>query len=183
MSDTKEKIVALADQLVRTKGYNAFSYKDISEPLSIKNAAIHYHFPAKGDLGIGVIEREIKKFNTNTNKWKHLPEDEQLNHLFEVFNTSSKKGVICLMGSLTPDYDTLPEAMQEKVQEMGNGILNWLSNCLENGRSKHLLHFEGAAYDRALLVISNLQSSLLLSRVLGRKTFTRISNQLLKDLH
>lgn len=182
MSDTREKIVTLADQLVRTKGYNAFSYKDISDPLAIKNAAIHYHFPAKGDLGIGVIEREIKKFDTNTNKWKHLPEDKQLSNLFEVFNASSKKGVICLMGSLTPDYDTLPEAMQEKVQEMGHRILTWLSNCLENGRSNNLLYFEGDAYDRALLVISNLQSSLLLSRVLGRKVFTRISNQLLKDL-
>ncbi|CAL1519641.1 TetR/AcrR family transcriptional regulator [Chitinophaga sp. MM2321] len=182
MSETKEKIVAMADQLIRVKGFNAFSYKDISDPLSVKNAAIHYHFPVKADLGISVIDKELEKFAAHTHRWKNLPEDEQLVKLFDVFRKHSQAHNICLMGSLAPDYGTLSPDMQQKVQEMATGILTWLTHCLEQGRRKKLLHFKGDAGDRALLVISNLQASLLLSRVLGGGICNRITKRLLEDL-
>jgi TetR/AcrR family transcriptional regulator, transcriptional repressor for nem operon len=180
--DTRERIIGLADQLIRTRGFNAFSYKDISDPLEIKNAAIHYHFPAKADLGIEVVQREIEKMANYKLKWATLPEDKQLQGIFDTFGQHSKKGFICLMGSLSPDYDTLPAPMQEKVQRLCEVILDWAAECLENGRRKTLFHFEGDAYNRALLVISDLLSSLLLSRVMGREVYTRMSTQLLKDL-
>ncbi|MEZ2443083.1 TetR/AcrR family transcriptional regulator [Chitinophaga sp. RCC_12] len=182
MSETKDKIVALADRLVRTKGFNAFSYKDISGPLEIKNAAVHYHFPAKADLGVEIVDQDIAKFIAQTNKWKSLPEEEQLVKLTEVFRRHSKEGNICLMGSLAPDFETLEPAMQAKVQEMASGILAWLTRCLEEGRKKKRIHFKGAANTRALIIISNLQASLLLSRVMGPSAFRHIAEQLLDDL-
>lgn len=182
MSDTKDKIVTLADHLVRTKGFNAFSYKDIADPMEIKNAAIHYHFPAKADLGISVIDSEIAKFMESAEKWRKLPEDKQLAKLVDVFHRHGTNGFICLMGSLAPDFETFTDPMKEKVQEMGNVIVNWITACLENGRAHQRFHFEGEAYDRALLIITNLQSSLILSRVLGPSVFNRVSNRILKDL-
>lgn len=182
MSDTKDKIVELADHLVRTKGFNAFSYKNIADPMEIRNAAIHYHFPAKADLGISVIENEMERFRENAEKWRKLPEDKQLAKLVDVFHRYGNHGFICLMGSLAPDFETFSDPMKAKVQEMGNDLLNWITTCMENGRAKKLLQFEGEAFDRALLFITNLQSSLILSRVLGPSVFSRISNRILKDL-
>ncbi len=183
MSDTREKIIEIADQLIRTKGYNAFSYADISTPLAIKNAAIHYHFPNKCDLGISVIEREMARFEASRREWENIPADEQLKKLSEMFQQCSKKGFICLVGSLTPDYDTFQPAMQQKVQEMCKNILNWMADCLERGRTTGLFHFEGDAFDKALVVMSNLMSSLLFSRVLGNNIFGRMNNQLSKVLN
>lgn len=182
MSDTKAKIVTMADHLVRTKGFNAFSYKDIADPMEIKNAAIHYHFPAKADLGIGVIEHEMERFRENAEKWRKLPEDKQLAKFVDVFHRNGNQGFICLMGSLAPDFETFADPMKAKVQEMGNDLLHWLTTCMETGRTKKLLRFEGEAFDRALLFITNLQSSLILSRVLGPSVFTRTSHRILKDL-
>jgi AcrR family transcriptional regulator len=182
MQDTKERIIELADRLIKTRGFNAFSYKDISDPLEIKNAAIHYYFPSKADLGIAVINQEIGKLATNKLYWATFPENEQLQFLFDMFYQKSKQGYVCLMGSLSPDYETLPVSMQEKVQQMSNDVLEWATLCLENGRKKQLFHFKGKASDRALLVISNLLSSLLLSRVMGKEVFERMSCQLLNDL-
>lgn len=182
MAGTKDKIVSMADRLVRTKGFNAFSYKDISAPLDIKNAAVHYHFPAKADLGIEVVAHEIALFTGNIGKWVNLPEDEQLSQLFNVFRRYNSEGNICLMGSLATDFETLSPDMQAKVQEMGSIILQWLTNCLEQGRKNKRLHFKGDADARALIIISNLQSSLLLSRVMGPSAFHRIADQLLEDL-
>lgn len=182
MSDTKEKIVATADQLLRTKGYNAFSYKDISAPLSIKNAAIHYHFPAKADLGIAVVEREISIFSAKAAIWASLPEDEQIAQLFVVFERYNRQGNICLVASLASDFKTLEPAMQEKVQEMSDNVLTWLTNCLNAGRSKGILKFPGEPFTRALLIITNLQSSLLMTRIKGQAIFRQITAQLLDDL-
>lgn len=182
MSHTKDKIVAMADHLIRTQGFNAFSYKDIADPMEIKNAAIHYHFPAKSDLGIGVIEQEIKKFREFAEKCRKLPEDKQLAKLVEVFHRHGANGFICLMGSLAPDFETFTDPMKVKVQEMGTDIVNWLCATLEQGKANGRFYFEGEAYDRALLLITNLQSSLILSRVLGPSVFNRVSNRILKDL-
>ena len=56
-TDTRERILDEAERLMGARGYSGFSYQDISRPLGIRNAAIHYHFPAKADLGLAVIER------------------------------------------------------------------------------------------------------------------------------
>jgi TetR/AcrR family transcriptional repressor of nem operon len=182
MQDTKDRIIELADRLIKTRGFNAFSYKDISDPLEIKNAAIHYYFPTKADLGIAVIEQEIGKLAINKLYWAILPEDEQLQFFCDMFYKRCEQGYVCLMGSLSPDFETLTPAMQEKVQQMSNDVLEWATLCLENGRKKNLFHFEGEAYDRALLVVTNLQASLLLSRVMGKEVFDKICSQLLNDL-
>ena len=89
---------------------------------------------------------------------------------------------MCLMGSLSTDFETLPAAVRSKVKELSNVILDWLTDILEEGRLQGLLNFEGSPYDRSLLIMSDLMSSLLLSKVLGTDAFIRISTQLLKDL-
>lgn len=69
MSDTRENIVDKAEELIRTKGYNAFSYGDIAGVLHIRNAAIHYYFPSKADLGVSVVDREIDKIASSREEW------------------------------------------------------------------------------------------------------------------
>jgi len=179
---TRENIIDLAEELIRTKGYNAFSYGDIARVLHIRNAAIHYHFPAKADLGISVVDRELKKISDGKEQWADLPGGEQLRKLVETFYGSSRKGWICLNGSLTPDYLTLPPLLQQRVADMCRAILDWMQGCLERGLKDGSLRFEGQPADRALLVVSALLSSLLLSRVLGPEVFDRMLDQLLKDL-
>ena len=63
MRDTKTDILDLAEKLIRTHGYNGFSYKDISTALNIKNAAVHYHYPAKADVGVAVLRRMRTEFS------------------------------------------------------------------------------------------------------------------------
>src|SRR5882757_8478695 len=119
---TRENIIDLAEELIRTKGYNAFSYGDIAAVLNIRNAAIHYYFPSKADLGISVVDRELEKIYHSRAEWITLPADQQLRRVVETFYGSSRKGWICLNGSLTPDYLTLPAPLQKKVELMCRAI-------------------------------------------------------------
>ena len=179
---TRENIIDLAEELIRTKGYNAFSYGDIAAVLHIRNAAIHYHFPAKADLGVSVVDRELSRIADAKEQSTHLSGSQQLRMLVGTFYGSSRKGWICLNGSLTPDYLTLPPSLQQKVAAMCEDVLEWMTACLEQGRNDGSLQFQGAAEDRGLLVVSALLSSLLLSRVMGEEVFDRMLEQLLKDL-
>ena len=56
--DTRMEIIDLAERLVRVRGYNGFSYRDLAEQIGIKTASIHYHFPTKADLGEAMVENE-----------------------------------------------------------------------------------------------------------------------------
>lgn len=182
MSDTRENIIELADELIRKRGFNAFSYSDIAVPLAVRNAAIHYYFPSKSDLGEAVIDVEMGKVEEYRRESAHLTGDEQLRLLAGVFRRNNKLRLICLMGSLTPDYDTFDEPMRRKVKEMCTGILDWMTVALAKAREEGRLQYEGDPGDRALLVVSTLLSSLLLSRVLGANIFERMLDQLLQDM-
>ncbi|MCH6573146.1 MAG: helix-turn-helix transcriptional regulator, partial [Proteobacteria bacterium] len=46
-TSTREHILKRATMLFQGRGYNGFSFKDISTPMGIRNAAIHYHFSTK----------------------------------------------------------------------------------------------------------------------------------------
>jgi AcrR family transcriptional regulator len=182
VSDTREKILGLADEFIRRRGYNAFSYKDIGDSLGVKPAAVHYHFPSKEALGAAVLEREISAFRHNGEEWKQLSPEVRLRKLFTLFAGYQQRSLVCLMGSLCPDYDTLPPTMQTQISTYSAAILDWVTDVLEEGRRLGRLHFEGAPADRALLTLSALMSSLLLSRVKGEEAFDRITKQLLNDL-
>lgn len=50
MSDTKERILAIAGELFTRKGYTGTTIADIARELGTTTAALYYHFPSKGDI-------------------------------------------------------------------------------------------------------------------------------------
>jgi AcrR family transcriptional regulator len=179
---TRDDILYLADDLIRRKGFNAFSYADIAGIMDIRNAAVHYHFPAKSDLGQAVVDREIERLRQYRRRTGDSPGDEQLKDLVSVFYRNSQLNNICLMGSLLPDFATFAARMQETIREMCGVVLDWMTDSLERARGEGKLRFEGAAADRAALVVSTLLSSLLLARALGQPVFPQMVDRLLQDL-
>jgi TetR/AcrR family transcriptional repressor of nem operon len=74
--DTKKQILDIAEDLLLDRGYNGFSYKDISSTLNIKNASVHYHFPKKTDLGVAIIQRATKRFE----KWASSIDNQDMRY-------------------------------------------------------------------------------------------------------
>lgn len=167
MTDTRKQIIDLGEHLIRTIGFNAFSYKDIAVPLQIKNAAIHYYFPSKTDLGVAVIHEKMEEMRKFAVQNAGLSEDEQLKKYLLTFKHSQKKGWVCLMGTLSACYDSLPPEMQKATTEMGNEIFEWLTACLANGRKKKIFTFKETPAVKARLIQSNFLAALLLSKAVG----------------
>ena len=49
---TSQQILDIAQRLVQTRGFNAFSYADIANELNVSKASLHYHFTSKAKLGV-----------------------------------------------------------------------------------------------------------------------------------
>jgi len=182
---TREKIVALAENLIHQHGYAGFSYKDIARELQIQNAAIHYHFPSKADLGLAVIEAAQKRFehwddhmhNRSIDDW------QKVDNFFKIYDGNCyKESRMCLVGSLCSNYPLLPEKMQSALTVFVEDIKRWFTGVLENGRSNGSFSFNGDASDRASIIQTSLMGALLINRVLGAAEYEKIKNQLIKDI-
>ena len=184
-TDTKQKILSLGEDLLHQKGYNAFSYHDISTRLGIKNAAVHYHFPSKSDLGVNLVRQERLRFERTTKRVevKNASVWEQLQAFIRIYERKMlQRNRVCIIGMLGTDFYTIPEPMQKEVRLLASYIVSWLGGVLERGRERGELYFKGNAEDKALLISSSLAASLQLSRILGNEHFYQIKAQLEKEL-
>ena len=179
--DTKKQILDIAEDFLLDRGYNGFSYKDISGALNIKNASIHYHFPKKTDLGVAIIQRANKRFD----KWvsyldsKDLPYSKKLDEFFQIFKRFvEQKQHICLGGTLETDFNTLPEELQKETRHYVDNTLQWLENFLASGKKKGEFNFPGSAKDQALLIIASLQGVIQMVRVTSPASFDATVKQI-----
>jgi len=46
-SETAERLMDLAEALIRNAGYGGFSFRDLAAEIGIKSASVHHYFPPK----------------------------------------------------------------------------------------------------------------------------------------
>src|SRR5438445_13375596 len=105
--DTRSKILDLAELLWLGRGFNGFSYQHISRELGVKNAAIHYHFPHKEDLGIALVQRYRRRLSRYIEAQAGLPPAAKLERFFALADTYFENDrQICPSGSLSVELPT-----------------------------------------------------------------------------
>ena len=111
-SKTAEEVLDLAETLIQTRGYSAFSYQDIADALGIRKASIHYHFPSKTDLGLAVVDRYAERFGAaldaiaaDTKQSSLAMLDHYAAPYLELAKTPDK---VCLCGALAGEMMALP---------------------------------------------------------------------------
>jgi len=168
--DTQVEILDLAEDLLLTRGFNGFSYANVSSALRIKNAAIHYYFPSKADLGVAIIRRARERFAkwTQDQRMTAKPPAERLEAFFRQYLSFLEAGQqVCLGGALETDFKTLPPQMQAQTQKFASDILAWMEGVLGEGQEKRVFTFPGKAKDQAIVILSSLQGALQMTRAVG----------------
>ncbi|SIO60509.1 transcriptional regulator, TetR family [Singulisphaera sp. GP187] len=166
--DTRRELLDLAETLVRTRGYNGFSYRDLAEQIGIKTASIHYHFPTKGDLGEALIENEREVFAKNLAQLDAAEKDprRRLERFIQLFQASTIgcDNRMCLGAMLAAEQETLPDAMGQAVRRLFAANEAWLAKLLEAGRNQRQFRFNGSADLAARSLFSALEGALLTAR-------------------
>ncbi|MFW9991775.1 MAG: TetR/AcrR family transcriptional regulator [Candidatus Odinarchaeota archaeon] len=172
--NTKEKILECARDLIQTRSFNSFSYKDLAEALNIRKASVHYHFPSKTDLGVAILQdyrKYIQKLMSDLDARTDDPW-KKIKSYFWYFSNIMKSGDrICTECVLTAEYNTLPEVMQVELQGLFDDHHSWLSEVLEDGRKKNLLKFKGTPGDKAIMIKATVQGALMVARAFGKPVF------------
>ncbi|TJY60916.1 TetR/AcrR family transcriptional regulator [Sinimarinibacterium sp. CAU 1509] len=183
--DTREAILACADDLLRRRGYGGFAYQHIAVQLGIRNAAIHYHFPSKEDLGVALVQR----YRTQFHEWiRSLPVElddwGKLRAYFARYSAQLETGdcSLCPGGVLAAEFAVLPQAMQHEARLLMRDTQRWLADVLEQGRRDGVLRFRGDAIDKAVEVGASLQGGLQIARLNGSPCFAQLLTQLSLDL-
>ena len=179
-TDTKTAILERAMALLQSKGYDGFSYKDISGPMGVKNAAIHYHYPSKTDLGLAMIERYqgILREKTATFMAYGGSAREQLEgFIYFTRYECERDRTICPLGALSVNIDALDEKVVKALQRFMKDSHKWLTRVLEVGREQGEVTFEGNAEQRAWTLLSVFQGARQLVRLHGLETLEAIIEQ------
>lgn len=167
-ASTRTAILDIAQELVQTRGYNGFSYRDVAERLGIRNAAVHYHFPSKADLCTALLVRYREKLVASLariDEQVDLPR-RKLERYIQLFSTTLKGGNrMCLCGVLAAEYSTLPPAAQEELRRFYDDNEAWLARVLGHGRKVRALEFDGPPAVAARAMYATLQGAMAASRV------------------
>jgi TetR/AcrR family transcriptional repressor of nem operon len=183
-TDTRRQILEVAGKLMMERGYNGFSYKDIAEPLGIKNAAIHYHFPAKEDLGVAWIDEYRKTMRRRTVDFMAKGEnpDGQLEGYIRYVTESLQSHWLCPLGIVGVDFYTLPPRMKKHAQLLVDEMIAWLTRVLDLGRREGVYEFSGSPRAKAMAVKSCLQGAAQLARIAGGDVLDEAAEQVRRDL-
>lgn len=163
--DTKELIVETANRFLVEKGFNAFSYKHISQEIAIKTSSIHYHYPTKTDLGIAIIQQHLAALNQTITRNKNKTPIEKLDKLFTYYQKLSIRNHVCIVGAMASDVYTLEELLRNELLSFSNAVIDWAAYILEEGIKQQLFKPSKNARITAKLIVSNLMALVQISRL------------------
>ncbi|NPT46481.1 TetR family transcriptional regulator [Paraburkholderia sp. 1N] len=163
----RERILDHAIVLIMERGYNGFSYRDLSELVGVKTSSIHYYFPSKEDLVLEAVnEYSDNVLNSMQEIDAALPADTQLAKYAELFDSALGDGnQICLCGMLAADIRWLPESVRLAVQTFFTANESWLAKVLAQGFDERPLAVQGPWDSAARMLFAAYQGSMLASRL------------------
>jgi TetR/AcrR family transcriptional regulator, transcriptional repressor for nem operon len=184
-TDTADQILDVAEQLVQRRGFNAFSYADVARELGLTNAALHYHFPSKAELGEGLLARYSIRFVGALGEIDESLADplRKLDAYAELYADVLRKQRMCLCGMLAAEYETLSKGMRDAVTLFFEKNEKWLAEVLKQGRDTGTLNFTGSPLNQARSMVSSLEGAMLIARSFGDiKRFETAANHLIAAL-
>ncbi len=166
-----DEILDIAQELIQTRGYNAFSFQDISDRMGMKKASVQFYFPKKADLGVQVVKRYAKNFKQLLDNLESNPEVDDL-HRFDAYlepfySVSQGAVLVCLCGVLGGEFTSLPKSVQKEVSSFFIFHEIWLSRLLASGKRAGLFHFPVEPAALAKTIFSAFQGALIIARSRG----------------
>ena len=166
-STTRELLLAHAEKLIRTRGCNGFSYRDLAEHVGVKTSSIHYYFPGKDDLLYEAVEAysaralgAVRGIDTSQ------PAQAQLDQYLTLMESRAcGSGELCLGGMLAAEVNSLPERVRGALQGFFRAHEAWLARVLAEGAAQGTMKFSGTPEAAGRAVFATVQGCILVSRL------------------
>ena len=166
-NETRTAVLEVAQEYLQTRGYNAFSFRDLADRVRIKTASVHYHFPTKGELCRALIARQREQVAAALQEIDAagLDAPDRLERYVGVFAATLAAGNrMCVSGMLASDFATLDSEIVGDLRLSLDQHEIWLEQVLADGLAAGLLNFEGSAQDEARALFAALEGAILIAR-------------------
>ena len=187
LSPKAAEIALCAQSLLATRGYNGFSYADISEAVLISKASIHHHFPSKAELvqtvlrryraqgraGLAALEKQVTdplaRLHAYTGYWGACIRDGS--------------SAFCICAMLGSELSAVPELVADEVRGHFLDLAAWLTSLLEQGAAKGIFKLRAAPESEAMALMATVHGGMLAARVYGdAEVFATIVQQGVRQL-
>lgn len=166
MTTTADRILDSAQTLAQVRGYNGFSYADISAELSITKPSIHHHFPTKAALAEALIARYREQFaaaRQQVDSDAMGARERLLGYAGLYAKVFADGGRLCLCGVFAADAESLPAPVRQATAEFFADQQRWVAGVLaEAGLPASRTGAAAQAY------LAALEGALLLARAHGQ---------------
>lgn len=180
---TADRLLDAAQGFVQDRGFNAFSYRDLAQEVGIRTASIHYHFPAKTDLGVAMMERYQAGLEEALGELgqRKRSAKAKLEGLVDLYRATEGRHAMCLCGSLASDFETLPDEVRLLVETYLRQTESWVRAVIEEGTASGEFQPVAKSSDLATTFVAGLQGGLLVSRT-GRSVLRSVQRVLFASL-
>jgi len=160
MTDTRTRILDLAEDLTQAKGFSNFSYLDLAAEIGVKNSSIHYHFKAKKDLALALVERIRETHGKACDDFDHRFDTPQgrLSALVDHFRGYVQNEKICMCGMIAAEFQSVSPEVRKALSFYFGDMRKWLADQFAQMKDPN-------PEDRALQFLSALEGSVLLARL------------------
>ena len=131
LSAKANQILDIAESHMQQGGFDAISFRDIAVAVGIKSASVHYHFPAKADLGKAMVARYRDTIMADMGDPASYTMSTAIQKLIQLYRIAlTEKESVCLCTILGAASHTLPEAVTQEVKEFFDGLHAWATTAL-----------------------------------------------------
>ena len=163
----RDKILEVARCLAQTKGYNAFSYRDLAAEVGIKTSSIHYYFPKKEDLALALIKQYRNIFAgliADIDAQKCGPVSKFHKYLELFLDTVREGEKVCLGGMLASEILAFGKGTRLEVQGFITDNETWLEKLIQEGIKLGVFKINGPPASVARDVFAALEGAMLIGR-------------------
>jgi len=178
--NTKQQLVELSANLLRSKGFDGFSYLDLARELGISKASVHHHFPKKQDLGLALCDwahdwliQGLNHFDAKANSdWNRLERYVQAGIKYTL--TDQK---MCPLSAFYSDLHKLSDPMRLSIKKIGQIEIDWIAGVIQSGQDSGEFVEQKDNYAMAALFVFSCKGSLISARLHGQDLLHTTMNQ------
>ncbi len=192
----RDEILDVTEAMIRLKGYNAVSAREVAKATGIKSSSVHYYFPNKTDMVTAVVERYTENFLQNLGEPSEL-----VNSSGDKYSASEVKAryiaafrhalihdkKLCLCAVLGAESGGLPEEVSARTNVFFQSNIKWLVTALESTNDKAESssqslesNLKESLTNNAMHILAALEGAMIISQTAGDLSmFDRVANELL----
>jgi AcrR family transcriptional regulator len=171
--ETRENILAAAEQIILKKGFTGTSIEEIIAASNITKSGFFYHFNGKNELAVGLVERYQREddriFGEMISRAESLSEDPLqqllifLRLMAEMFADLPKGHPGCLVASFTYESLQFDPAVIDRVRD---GVLVWrelFAELIGRAAARYPMRVDIALDDLADMLTSVMEGGIVTS--------------------